>query len=405
VNAGTARVAGCGFRAGTLPDWLTPERVLTAPALRGPLKRLLVGGMLRVADQAAERGRFNTAFRVGDYTVRTNSAIPEAEWSALARANPPAATEAASPEALRGYVDRLVRLAVERPEASPTLDRSLRGLKAQLGTRAAMFDQPDGKATIRAMLGAEEVEVTRPGPVRDERTVDLRAGSAALRFQSVLSQRSWETLLREDPVQTDDPRQLARHLRRVAGRLLAAPERIGRIAPGFVAEVAGAATGRGRAIVIGGDAAPLVNVEDNVVAGLTEGVHVATSVQDGTTPDATPAESVRICGNEIGLARQPDQLLPPRGIFVGNSGARVAIEGNRIVTDGALAGIEVFGRTGPHLVVRDNTIAGARRGVLFRPVAVEEGLRLWIITDNLATGGGPAVDAPTGVARVTGNVP
>lgn len=404
VNGGLVRVARNRFRAATPPAWLTPDRALAAPMLRGPLVQMMVGAVRRVAETAPDGAGFNTVFRVGEYVVRMNSSMPVAAWAELVRANPPGATEATTPEAVGRYVEKLAQDLAARPQSSPTLARSLLAARRRFGTRGALLDGPEGAATIRAMLGAEEVQVARPAPEAGGRGVQLRAGATTLRFDSALPQRSWDLLLREDPLpQTEDERRIARHLRRVARRLLADATRGVRVAPAFVKEVAEAARGRGRGIVVGGAFAPLVEVEGNVVDGLTEGVHVATSAADTAKPAARPAETVRIRGNEIALASQPEGLLPARGIFVGNSAARVAIEGNRIVARAALAGIEVFGRTGPHLVVRDNMLEGTRRGVLFRPLGAEDTPKLWVIADNIALGGVAVVAPPA--ARVTGNVP
>jgi len=404
VNGGTVRVVRNRFRPAAPPAWLTPERALAAPMLRGPLLNRLVGAVRRVAETAPDGAGFNTAFRVGEYVVRMNSSVPVGEWAELVRANPPAPSEATTPDAIGRYVEKLAQGVAAQPQSSPTLMRSLGAARRRFGTRGLLFDGPEGMAAIRAVLGAEEVQVARPAPDAGGRAVQLRAGATTLRFDSALPQRGWDLLLREDPLpQTEDERRIARHLRRVARRLLADAALGARVAPAFVKDVAEAARGRGRGIVIGGAFAPVAEVEGNVVAGLTEGVHVATSAAANAKGGAVPAETIRIRGNEIALAPQPEGLLPARGIFVGNSGARVAIEGNRVVARAALVGIEVFGRTGPHLVVRDNTLQGTRQGVLFRPVGADDKLRLWVIADNIALGG-VAVVAPS-LARVTGNVP
>lgn len=288
--------------------------------------------------------------------------------------------------------------------AEPDADAHLTGARRRLGLRAQLLDGPEAPAAIRAILGAEDVQVARLEPEADGTGVRLRTGAGVLRIESALPQRAWDLLLREAPLpETDDERRLTRHLRRVSRRILTEPSLAARVAPAFLKAVTDAVRGRGRAIVVGGAFAPVVSIDGNIVVGLTEGVHVGTSVRGDSASTAPAAETVRIRSNEIALARQPDGLLPPRGIFVGNTAARVAIEGNRIISNGALVGIEVFGRTGPHLVVRDNMMEGTRKGVLFRPIQADDKLKLWIIADNIARGG-IAVDAPA-QARVTGNVP
>jgi hypothetical protein len=150
-----------------------------------------------------------------------------------------------------------------------------------------------------------------------------------------------------------------------------------------------------------------VVVERNRMSAVAEGVHIGVSFRRGPGQPVRFAESVRIEGNEIELRVPVEFAQAPRGVFVGNVG-RVAVRDNVVsVVDGATrAGIQIEGRLGSQVLVRDNALLNCTVGVgiadhtgplIFVPK------RLWLVADNFAPGADPAVVAPT-FTRIEGNV-
>jgi hypothetical protein len=410
VNARRTRITGCSFRTAAKPDALAFDRLVAAPDRRMALVRRLLRSPVAGQAEAVDRGGFNTGIRVGRFAVRMNSTVPETEWRALVAALPPNPEEMASEATVQRYVARLTDAAANDPNRLPTFGRNLTALRDRLGDLSdRVFGTVEGRQTIRSMLSAGTLEVVpavgvKPGSAR---AVEVSAGRATLRFDSALPQTAWNAMLAAAPAPgQDNPAVLGRHLRNLANRLLVDATFGARFAPAFLAGLKAANRAAGRcAIVIAGTVAEDVVVEGNAIAGVAEAVHVATSFR--RTPDTPPdlAGSVRIRGNELALSLPLELAAAPRAVFVGNA-KRVAAEDNRAdapVGGPMLVGIEMFGSFGPHLLVRDNLLPGARTGILLRPVGAVPQLHLWVIEDNITPGAGTPVVAPA-TARVAGNV-
>gem|GEM_PF-629639 len=143
-------------------------------------------------------------------------------------------------------------------------------------------------------------------------------------------------------------------------------------------------------IVIGGSSAGDINILNNRIHGVLQGIHVGLS-HLGVIPGKHDSSGiVHIMNNII------DVLLPSfgtrerHGIFVGNCNSLIIEDNFSSVTrtgrTGNIDGIRVHGHIGKMMIVRQNHLVGFTRGIHFWPINDGSGTYQWVITDNMAEG-------------------
>jgi hypothetical protein len=408
VNVDRAVVRDCTFRTPPKPASLDFARLMKDTRRRKRLVHTMVYRMLVEPLDQMVAGGFNTSLLAKDYAIRLNSTVPEGEWRSLASANPPTEVESASVAAMQGYVNRLVDIASAAPTKVPTYSKQLNLLKGQLGDSSSqVFDTTAGKQTLRNMLvggGADIRFVT--DLVVAPRNVRLRIGNTMYRFDSPLSQQTWQAMVTAvPPPSTTTDAAVVKHLRSLAERILLDAAFGKQFATPYLnLLISRNAAASAHGVVVGGAVVGELEVSGCRILGASDGVHVAASTIRAPGGPVVSARSVQLRGNEIRLAIPMELALAPRGVFVGNT-TRAVVAENRITVDGsgALVGIEVDGVFGPQVAVRDNLVEKCKTAVIVRPHVPLPGVRLWSATDNVAPGAYPVVNAPATV-RNTGNV-
>ena len=144
-----------------------------------------------------------------------------------------------------------------------------------------------------------------------------------------------------------------------------------------------------QAIVIAGTQAEEVHVAANSIDGFVQGVHVGLSHRANALGTADSAGHVVIAGNTARIRLGTAATHERHGIFVGNF-TSLQIEGNRLqglrtslAQDVHSEAIRIYGVAGPRMIVRDNDMDRFDTGVSF-VTKVLPGVRLWVITENLA---------------------
>lgn len=145
-------------------------------------------------------------------------------------------------------------------------------------------------------------------------------------------------------------------------------------------------------IVIGGSNAGDINILNNRIQGVLQGIHVGISHRGVNPSTHDTAGVVHIMNNNI------DVLLPSygtrerHGIFVGNCNSLI-IQNNfasvhRTDLTGKLIidGIRVHGHIGKMMIIRQNHLVGYTQGIHFWPINDGSGTYQWVITDNMAEG-------------------
>ncbi len=180
---------------------------------------------------------------------------------------------------------------------------------------------------------------------------------------------------------------------------------MGRILAGYVAGAAG--------IVVGGGRASVVRVLDNLVAGVVQGIRVATS-----------AVGARVRADDVLVSRNTIRLLVPNGhrrerhaVYLGNARTAAVTETSATLTRNGTAliilgntpveGVRVYGELGANLVVRQTSLQGFGVGVRVRALDPKPAptQRLWLVAETMAATAGvvTSVDAPDAVGA--NNIP
>ena len=341
-----------------------------------------------------------------------NSTVSREEWTSLIATNPPTDADTANADALKGYLDRVATSAVEQPAVLPTFNRTFGTLSERLRAHPDLNIGDDSIQDVgKQLIIAGDVDVTpaaAPLPAWTQRSVEVSAGNAVIRFDSPLSQEQWNAALAESPPPSvDNPTIVVRHVRSLASRMLRDQAFGDRFAGTYRSNLQARATSVARqGVVLGGQVIGTAVVAENEFSGVAEGVHVGTSFKRPPGGPVVRAAEVHVRSNTIALLPPIDHEAAPRGVFVGNA-ERALVDDNSINPGpgGVQIGIEIHGSFGRHVRVSGNCISVANgpvdTGVEFVPA--EFNLALWEVVDNFAHGARVVVNAPEYV-RQGGNV-
>jgi hypothetical protein len=330
------------------------------------------------------------------------------------RANPPSSADLETPDTVRTYLLGVADAAVEEPTTFPAFDRRVTDLRSSMGdaefTRLVADDA--GRLSIRSILlgtaiDVHPVEAVTAAAATDSRSVEVRLGDAAVRFDSPIPLKAWMEGLRMIGVTSvADDRALRNALYDVVRRILvdgSVREQIPQFLEWYLRlrnrnRPAGSA-----GIVCGGRIAENVEIAGNRVTGMIEAIRVALShaADAGAAPDR--AGLVRIDGNECELALPIEIEFGDQAIFVGNVDA-VTVSGNTSsmpgIARGAVGyahGVRVHGHLGPRLAVTDNVLDHAGVAVRVVPLSGDATPHRWVVRDNVGPAATPAVVAPASV--------
>jgi len=145
-------------------------------------------------------------------------------------------------------------------------------------------------------------------------------------------------------------------------------------------------------IVIGGSNSGDINIINNRIHGVLQGIHVGISHQGVNPKIHDTAGIVHIMNNNI------DVLLPSygtrerHGIFVGNCNSLIiqnnfsSVQRTELTGKLNIDGIRVHGHIGKMMIIRQNHLVGFTQGIHFWPINNGSGTYQWMITDNMAEG-------------------
>ena len=309
-------------------------------------------------------------------------------------------------------MQRLTASAVQAPEPLPAFKRNISLIRRGLGNNAEqVLATEEGRTTVAGLITGGDVDVKPARVVANiARAVSLPAGNAAVRFDSPLSQNTWEAVLSATRPRQQTPVSVGSAMRDAARRMIMNPAFGDRFAAAFRQNLqARVRSAAGRAVTVAGSSIGTVDVHHNVIDGFVEGVHIAGSVRGGPATAAVRATGVRVSSNTVVLAVPVELTRAPRAVFVGSAN-RISVLDNSVSASvsqqgagRALAGIQIEGTFGGHLVVRDNLLDDCDTGVLIRRHGdIPRGL--WLVADNVAPSARVGVDG-TNTVQATGNVP
>ncbi len=162
----------------------------------------------------------------------------------------------------------------------------------------------------------------------------------------------------------------------------------------------------GQGIVVGGAQVGAVQVRDNLVEGVMQGIHVGVSQASQAGREA--ADSVLLARNLVRGLVPANYNRDRHGIFVGNARSIHVLETvaslrrlgkpvDRAPTP--VEGIRIHGVLGQFLVVRDSSLQGFTVGVRIVPLGPVPASRVWLVAETMAQGASTALDAPPAVDR------
>jgi hypothetical protein len=170
----------------------------------------------------------------------------------------------------------------------------------------------------------------------------------------------------------------------------------------------------GQGIVAGGSRIGTVEVLDNVVEDMIQGIHVGASERDQA---GGKSSEKRDQADEVVISRNVVHALVPQGyqkerhgIFVGNARSIHILDtvatlrpprGPNQKEASGVEGIRVFGVLGPFLTVRQSSLKDFTTGVRVQPLAPVPAAahRMWLVAETMAAGSVVALVAPASVDR------
>jgi len=160
-------------------------------------------------------------------------------------------------------------------------------------------------------------------------------------------------------------------------------------------------------IVCAGQIASDVQILNNNIKGVQEGIHVGVSDHSLRRQQDFSAGRVLINGNNVNLILAPVAERRRGGIFVGNCN-NLTVQDNQILTQRfplsrniTLEGIRVYGRLGRMMILRQNYMTQCNIGIRVKPLdIVRRGGVQWLVSDNMMANADLPVDAPNSVQQI-----
>lgn len=161
-----------------------------------------------------------------------------------------------------------------------------------------------------------------------------------------------------------------------------------------------------RGIVVAGEVAQDVLVDDNEVGPAMQGINVALSRAEERAGEPLFVGRASVRGNRVRLARAEGDFEESQrrvqGLFFGHVRLLLVFE-NRIEAaemGGTARGLYLHGEYGPHFKLRDNDISGLQQAIVVEALGNlprgREGC-LWLVEKNVIHGGKSEVEAPQAV--------
>lgn len=161
-----------------------------------------------------------------------------------------------------------------------------------------------------------------------------------------------------------------------------------------------------RGIVVAGEVAQDVLVDDNEVGPAMQGINVALSRAEERAGEPLFVGRASVRGNRVRLARAEGDFEESQrrvqGLFFGHVRLLLVFE-NRIEAaemGGTARGLYLHGEYGPHFKLRDNDISGLQLAIVVEALGTlprgREGC-LWLVEKNVIHGGKSEVEAPQAV--------
>lgn len=306
-------------------------------------------------------------------------------------------------------------------------------LRAQVGNNILQVSKKPGSLTLPVLLQNREYRsAVRALMIREpvlgrpknndvflsSDTVGISAGKGYVWFKTDTSLTDvwYKWFERNPPKGVQNDRDLLLHLIKIADNVLLNQGILvsidGRVFRGFkywygwLSHSNPAAGSQG--IVVAGSIARDIQVLNNKIWGVVQGIHVGVSQRAGTSGAPDMAGTVHIRDNNIGILLSP-VVRDRHGIFVGNCDSLIVqdnyarVKRFPVTSEVSIDGIRIYGHLGRMMVVRQNHLVGSTVGIRVKALSGDEGKPQWIVTDNVAPNSKSAVLAPPKVRGIADN--
>jgi hypothetical protein len=337
------------------PQSLSAPKLLAGREWRTRLVRLLVANPKSEAFISREDDK---QIRGGQWVASFDSAVTQAEWNELMKADPAKAEDLKSQAAFTAYSERIFDAAMTPEKMPASHKKRVGGLARRTGQGA--FDALD-RNIKRELLVAGEVRIGRLDEKMGRRgAIILTAQGQRILFDSPVVQADWNKALKVmAPEAVAKGSDLIAHAEAIASRILvdeAFRTQLGSAVTWYKGYVQALPTFGRQAVTCGGRVLANVTVSDNRTDGFVQGVHIGTS--DRGQPRLA-AGIVTVEGNNLFLRLPGEDVYAACGLFVGNA-ETIRIERNTLAWSSlrgskktAFAqGIRVWGFLGPFLAIR-----------------------------------------------------
>jgi len=153
-----------------------------------------------------------------------------------------------------------------------------------------------------------------------------------------------------------------------------------------------------RGIVVAGRTAQDINISNNRIIGVLQGIRVGVSHREASRGTPDQAGVITITNNTIGVQVSPLAWRERYGMFVGNCQS-LLVNDNHISLKRAtgttrlhVQGIRVYGNLGKRMIARHNHLEGFTLGIFIKPLnpAAFKSPQ-WFVGDNVASVSAPSI--------------
>jgi hypothetical protein len=404
-------IEGNRLRVSHLPERFTLEELAADPRRHGMLARHLARDFAPAETRTPVPGN---AVLVGPYAVSMASMVEAPEWRKLVAAEPPAAADTASTDAVQAYMRRLTDKALADTSATSAFRAPADRVRKVMGRQTGIQLSPELLGDLIRGGEMTVAEAPKPAATDSKGLITIPAGQWRIAFESEIDQETWIRIAREfaQEITAETEERTWDAIADLTRRFVTDPDlraKFPAVAAWFERLRKGLGVVGGQAIVVAGGQGRTTRIARNDIAAFLEGVHVALAREGDGPGDHRDFASVAVIANRMALRLPVEYLWGGHGIYVGNA-AQVRVNENEI--DFAPGndrrfheGIRIWGWLGRFLHANANAITLARIGIR----VVSEGKPQdetvqWLAADNLAVGAGVCVEAP-GWMRLRDNVP
>lgn len=358
---------------------------LKNPKFRAKLANMLVSQAV-LEDKVPTKDKAKS-LSAGKYVARMRSSIPESEWRALMKQNPPEEADKKSKKAFKKYVNNLVEMAVDEPQHLPSYKDEI--------DRIGGADLEHKVKKSLAIRGSVEI-INFTELSEEKRNTAMVVDNHRIAYDSPVPGAEWQRILKAnngDVVQSNF--ELLANVRKSAKRLIVDEKFRNRFTAvkswiGLLKLYNPAVGSQG--LVCGGQRLIDVRVRGNRIRGFFEGIHLGVSEKAYKGKAPLQAGSIDISDNRVELRIPVEEKAGLCGIFIGNA-RRITVIGNDLNNVSQsnpkkmfTHGIRIWGHLGNFVVLRQNSTRDCTYGVFVKPLKIPKG-RLWRAVDNLAANG------------------